>query len=64
MTKDELIDKLKYLPSDVRILIYSNNDITNGYYGIDNRITFFADVTPKRVPCILLTIDKEIDVTT
>lgn len=64
MTKDELIKKLKYLPGDVRILVYSNNKDSDGFYEIDSRIKFFADLTPKRSPVILLTIDKKVDVTT
>ena len=63
MTKDELIDKLKYIPGDIHILIHCNNNISNGFYEIVNKITFFADLTPNRTPYILLTTNKEIDVT-
>ena len=62
MTKDELIYKLKYIPGDIHILIHFNNNISNGFYEIDNKITFFADLTPNRIPYILLTTYKEIDV--
>lgn len=61
MTKDELIKKLKHLPGDIRILIYCGDNTKNGFYEINNHITFFSDMTPKRIPTILLTTSEEID---
>ncbi len=46
MTKDELIDKLKYIPGDIHILIHFNNNISNGFYEIVNKITFFCRFDP------------------
>lgn len=57
MTKDELINKLRYVPGDVRILIFCNSNIEKGFHEIEDRIKFSIDeMTPDRCPTILLTI--------